>query len=119
MMGLLMKLNAVLAVAIASLFISIQAQAQTFQDTSGGPHLWSDTTNWSGGTVPNSNTAAVIIQPATANLLIDLDQNATVRTLTINKPPAVFSTTITTTGSTLTFDGATPTLTHPNVAGSG
>ncbi len=109
--SIFMKLHRVFALVSAFVLVAQVALCQTFQPTS-GVNAWNDPLNWSPQTVPNSNTAAATISPATGALTINLNQPIMVNTLTYNKTASTSNVTVGEGTHTLTFDGATPKITN-------
>jgi autotransporter-associated beta strand protein len=90
--------------------LSANLRADNFLPTS-GPQQWNVNGNWDTAVFPNATGATSILPAPTGDLTIDLGQNITVGALTINKSTtANFNTTITSAGSSLTFDGGTSKL---------
>lgn len=112
-----MKLQHVLASFLVVIFAQL-SWAQTFQPTS-GVNDWNIPTNWSPQTVPNSNTAAATIQPATGALTINLIVPITVNTLTLTKTGSTSDVTVGEGTQTLAFDGTNPKLTNGAGGASG
>ncbi|MEX2308955.1 MAG: autotransporter-associated beta strand repeat-containing protein [Pirellulales bacterium] len=116
-----MKSQIVFAVVIACLLTCQVARAETFVPTSGGPHFWNVTSNWSPPTVPDSSGATAVIPAPTGDLTIDLGDEITVGSLTVIKSTSAdFDTTITgTTTNKFIIDGGASTFTNESSTSTG
>jgi fibronectin-binding autotransporter adhesin len=105
-----MKSRIALAAVLVCMLTTISF-AQTFNKTSGGPWLWTDDSNWdtphpdapsASATVPSATTGP------TGDLTIDLNDEITIGTLTVNKPITDITANVELIGSAtnkLVFDG--------------
>ena len=120
--GLLLMNTRLLCVIVITCLTTPPAWAQTFIPTSGN-QFWNVNGNWTGGTYPDSpGTSATLPSPTDPlnPLTIDLGEEITIGSLTVNKSATVGQTVdVTLTGSTtnkLVFEGGG---TLNNNAGSG
>jgi len=104
-----MRSHIVLGIVIASWLTASDARAQMFVPTS-GDHFWNVASNWSPPGYPDASGATSTLSAPTGDLTIDLGEEITVGTLTVNKSTSGdFDTTITgTTTNKLIFDGGGP-----------